>query len=420
MPVDLSRRAFAKLLPTAALLPLTVAGAAGAAYPDSGFRVRAITTGLQVRNVPDIDRAEKAVGFLTEARKSFEAGGPQVQTVRLATQPLWQYLPDWMNQQSIKHIQALDQFAADNGVSCSIGPVISDDFHHEEFAAWAAEVIRNTRNTSFTVSIASPELGLHQRSILSAAEAMLAIARGTPGGTGNFRFAANAFTAAGTPFFPASYFERGETFSIGLESPNLLRDSFAGAADFADAKTRLKAHMEAALAPVELLGYHLASDHHREYLGIDSSPAPGLDASIGQAIETLTGKPFGSASTLSACALITDVLQNLEVKTCGYSGLMLPIMEDPVLARRAAEGRYTLAELLLYSSVCGTGLDVVPVPGDTPAATMGAILSDVASLSCKYRKPLSARLFPAPGKGVGDTVSFDNPYLTDAMVMATG
>jgi uncharacterized protein (UPF0210 family) len=99
---------------------------------------------------------------------------------------------------------------------------------------------------------------------------------------------------------------------------------------------------------------------------------------------------------------------------------MLPVMEDPVLARRAAEGRYTLAELLLYSSVCGTGLDVVPIPGDTSVERVAAILSDVASLANKYQKPLSARLFPAPGKRVGETVSFDNPYLTDAMVMSPG
>ena len=50
---------------------------------------------------------------------------------------------------------------------------------------------------------------------------------------------------------------------------------------------------------------------------------------------------------------------------CGYCGLMLPVLEDPVLAQRAGEGRYSVRDLLLYSSVCGTGLDVVPVPGDT-------------------------------------------------------
>ena len=71
---------------------------------------------------------------------------------------------------------------------------------------------------------------------------------------------------------------------------------------------------------------------------------------------------------------------------------MLPVMEDSTLARRAAEGRLTLDQLLLYSSVCGTGLDVVPLPGDTPQETLEAIVRDMAALSIKWHKPLSARL----------------------------
>ena len=402
----------------AALLPLT--SAAGSTKQKNAYHVRTITAGLKMQNIADIDQAEAAVTFLNEARNTIAAEGHQVQTLRLATQPLQRYLPDWMNPDAIEAIQVLDKFAVEKDVSFSIGPVITGDLYHEEFARWAVELIKSTSNISFTVSIASPDLGIHPQSLRSAAEAMLAIANGTPGGEGNFRFAANAFTPPGTPFFPASYFATGKTFSIGLESPNLLRHAFEGSDDFADAATRLKTAMEAALIPVERLGDKLAADFQWDYLGIDTSPAPGLDASIGQAIETLTGVPFGNASTLSACAAITDVLKNLAVKTCGYSGLMLPVMEDPVLARRAAEGRYTLAQLLSYSSVCGTGLDVVPIPGDTPADTVTAILADVASLANKYQKPLSARLFPVPGKQVGETVSFDNPYLTDSVVMAPG
>ena len=418
MPVEISRRTFTRILQMAALLPLT--SAARAASVDRSFRIRTVTAGVQLQNLSDLDSASAAVSFLQTAKENFEAEGYQVQTLRLATQPLHEYLQDWMSPASIRQIQHLDQFAGDNAVNCSIGPVITSDFHHEAFAEWAVEVIRSTENINFTVSIASPERGIHHRSCQAAAEAMLALANDTPGGTGNFSFAANAFTPPGTPFFPAAYFEHGETFSIGLESPNLLREAFTGADSLEDGKNKLKKAMYKALAPVENLGGKLASSSNWNYLGIDTSPAPGLDASIGQAIETLTGVPFGSASTLSACAAITDVLKHPQLKTCGYSGLMLPIMEDPVLARRAAEGRYTLAELLLYSSVCGSGLDVVPIPGDTPAEKIAAILSDVASLAQKYQKPLSARLFPAPGKGVGETVSFDNPYLTDAVVMDSG
>ena len=148
------------------------------------------------------------------------------------------------------------------------------------------------------------------------------------------------------------------------------------------------------------------------------SPAPGLDASIGEAIETLSQAPFGDASTLKVCAAITDILKNLKVKKCGYSGLMLPVIEDRVLAKRATEGRYTVQELLLYSSVSGTGLDVIPLPGDTSRDKLAALIEDVAALSVKLsNKPLSARLFLIPGKNAGEMVTFDNPYLTDCVVM---
>ena len=139
-----------------------------------------------------------------------------------------------------------------------------------------------------------------------------------------------------------------------------------------------------------------------QYGGIDSSPAPLGDDSIGAAIEALSGAPFGEAGTLQACALVTDVIKRLPVKLCGYSGLMLPVLEDTVLARRASEGRYGLRDLLLFSSVCGTGLDVVPLPGDTPAATLERIMLDVAAQAVKLSKALSVRLFLVPGKGVGD------------------
>ena len=131
----------------------------------------------------------------------------------------------------------------------------------------------------------------------------------------------------------------------------------------------------------------------------------------------MTHAPFGSAGTLEACSSITAALKTLSVTTCGYSGLMLPVLEDPLLAQRAGEGRYSVRDLLLYSSVCGTGLDVVPIPGDTPVHSMAAIMRDVAAMSSRLRKPLSARLFLVPGKKVGDMARFDDKYLTDSVVM---
>jgi uncharacterized protein (UPF0210 family) len=417
MAVKLSRRRFTQLLPLGFAAPLTAGlGTTPRAYD---FRIRTLTAGLQMGGKGWLDEAERAARFLFAAREAFVARGYEVQTLRIATQPFHEYHSNWASATALETIKMLDKFALDHDLMLSIGPVVSADEYHAEFADWAVERISETSNISFSLNMASEAGGVHHYGLRSAAEAILAIAHGTPGGAGNFRFAANAFTPAGTPFFPAAYFDQGRAFSIGLESPNLLTAAFKQASNLTEAKTVLSERLHNALEPIALLATEVAAQERWRYLGIDTSPAPGLDASIGAAIENLTGEPFGSASTLAGCAAITSVLQNLRVLSCGYSGLMLPIMEDPVLARRAAEHRYGISELLLYSSVCGTGLDVVPIPGNSSPSAVANILTDVAALAARYQKPLSARLFPAPGLQAGDTVRFDNPHLTDAMVMST-
>jgi hypothetical protein len=246
---------------------------------------------------------------------------------------------------------------------------------------------------------------------------MTTLSRTLDGGEGNFRFAAAANIPAGTPFFPVGWHQGPESLAIGVESASVVEQAFKGMHKNEDATARLKQQLDVALAPIERLGREIAQQHERAYLGIDSSPAPGKDRSIGAAIEALTHAPFGSAGTLDACASITAALKTLSTTTCGYSGLMLPVLEDPLLAQRAGEGRYSVRDLLLYSSVCGTGLDVVPIPGDTPVHSIAAILRDVAAMSSRLRKPLSARLFLVPGKKVGDMARFTDKYLTDSIVM---
>jgi len=375
---------------------------------------------------------------LHRAGGRFAEAGYEVQTLRIATQPLPEYAGRRSRAALLEALTGLDAAATEARVLFNPGPVITADRHDQEFAPWAAELVSATRSTNFSVTVASEETGIHRRAARSAAEAMVAIAAGTSGGEGNFSFTAAANCPPGIPFFPAAYHRGAPSLAIGLESPPLLQETFRDSGgreggrkgghggneerrpevDFEAARSRLKARLETELAPVAKLASEFAADAGRRYLGIDVSPAPGKDASIGEAIETLTGVPFGSASTLSACAAITDVLKSLELRTCGYSGLMLPVLEDPVLARRAAEDRYGVRELLLYSSVCGTGLDVVPLPGDTPATTLAALIGDVAAMSIKLHKPLSARLFPVPGKCTGEAVHFENPFLTDSVVLA--
>ena len=381
------------------------------------FRIRTITAGVTIKNLSDTNTLKQAIVFLKKAEKEFTKYGYEVQTLRIATSNLYTYLKGSSLTDALPFLRVFDEIAVRNGVSAfSIGQVLPPDEYKTNINDWASGLVKNSKSINFSIPISSHKLGIHLNSIKAASEIIVALSKEN-NGEANFRFTASANCPAGIPFFPAAFHEGVNSFAIGLESPNLLTEVFKSA-EHSNAKQMLKLTLEKNLKPVQKIAEQIAGISKWKYDGIDVSPAPGLDASIGLAIESYTKQPFGCPSTLGACALITDVLKSLDIKKCGYSGLMLPVVEDTVLARRAAEQRYTVQELLLYSSVSGTGLDVVPIAGDTPKKIIEGILTDVAALSLKYTsKALSVRLFPIPGKKAGEKVSFGNPYLTSTVIM---
>lgn len=381
------------------------------------LRVRTITTGLELSPRGESPRLKDALEFLAAAKRSFVNAGYEVQTLRIATNPWLAGASPGERRQLLDRLRALDKIVAEHDVILSVGPVLTEDRADDTLAQWANDLIATTEKISFSVVIASEARAVHSAATTVAAEITAALARTLPGGVGNFRFAAAANIPAGTPFFPVGWHRGPESIAIGVESASVVEQAFKGMSPGDDPTARLKQRLDAELAPIEKLAREIAKQHDRAYVGIDTSPAPGKDRSIAAAIEALTHAPFGSAGTLEACASITAALKTASVTTCGYSGLMLPVLEDPLLAQRAGEGRYSVRDLLLCSSVCGTGLDVVPIPGDTPVHSMAAIMRDVAAMSSRLRKPLSARLFLVPGKKVGDMARFDDKYLTDSVVM---
>ena len=381
-----------------------------------GVRVRAITAGIAIERLADRGVVERALGALGRARKAFEAEGYEVQTTRITMPPVVAALDAGARRGSIAEIAQIDTMVGAASAVCSLGPVLTADRADDELARWSADLVQATKITSFSVVVASPAGAIHAQGAAVAAAVMRAVADAVPEGKGSFRFAAAANIPAGTPFFPVGWHEGSANFAMGLETADLVNAVFAHASDAADASRELGERMTKELREVERIGMGIAKSESLAYGGIDPSPAPLGARSIGAALEALSGVPFGDSGTLRACALVTEVLKKLDVKQCGYAGLMLPVLEDAVLAKRAIEGRYGLHDLLLFSSVCGTGLDVIPIPGDTTIATLANIILDVAAQSVKLRKPLSARLYLIPGKKAGDRVHVDDALLSDSVV----
>ena len=236
---------------------------------------------------------------------------------------------------------------------------------------------------------------------------------------GNFRFAAIANVPPVTPFFPAAYHTGfGHQFAIALESANVVAAAFKDAPNLNVAGQRLTDMLARDAFEIERHAGRVDQETGWTYMGIDLSPAPSGNVSIGEAIENLTTQPVGMSGTLTAAALITTAVKNVKVKQTGYSGLMLPVLEDTRLAQRWSEGHLSIDALLSYSAVCGTGLDTIPLPGDVTEQQLALIIGDMASLSVKWHKPLSARLLPVLGKGWGEMTEFNDPFLVNAKLQS--
>ena len=426
---DRSRREFLATLGAAALTP-SIARAmiesplaaqstttASPSTPASrGVRVRTITAGVAMTRALDRSAVERALESLARAKKRFEAEGYEVQTTRITMPPLVAALSAKDRRAALASIADIDALVASHGAVCSIGPVLTTDRADDELVAWSSEMVKATKSTSFSVVIASPTGGVHARAARVAAEITHAVAMAVADGKGSFRFAAAANIPGGTPFFPVGWHDGPDAIAIGLQSAELVRLAFVEAEDFEDARRRLTERMTTELRAVESIASAIAKSEKVRYGGIDTSPAPIGTDSIGSALEALSKVPFGDAGTLRACALVTETIKSIPVQQCGYSGLMLPVLEDAVLAKRGIEGRYDMRDLLLFSSVCGTGLDVVPIPGDTPVETITNIVLDVAAQAVRLKKALSVRLYLAPGGKPGDPVHFDDPLLNDSVV----
>jgi uncharacterized protein (UPF0210 family) len=246
------------------------------------------------------------------------------------------------------------------------------------------------------------------------------LARIVPGGVGNLRVAALAQVPSGSPFFPASWHDGGTPWlAIGPEAAalawNATREVAALALQHPDRPQAVAAALQVLASEIArydaLFTKHVApicAKYGITYAGCDWSlaPHPHPQRSIAVAIEALSGVPFGAWGTLSAVRALTATIRGCAVTQLGFSGIMLPVVEDAGLAQRALEGCYTLRDLLAFSTVCGTGLDTIPLAGDVSVIDLAGMYREVASVATALKKPLTARLMPLAGHAVGDKTRF--------------
>jgi uncharacterized protein len=404
----------------AAILILSVhAGvqARSATSPSSNPKVRAITAFVRLNRETYEQQIADALVVLRKAKADFESAGYEVETVRVTTQPLAELVVDLSDDQAMAFLTQLDQLSAKENFIPNVGPGMlheNDDPATMHLLERALSTLPNIEASA----IIADDSGIHWKTIRRTAELVKYVSEHSSHSQGTFNFTATAMLKPLSPFFPGSYHTgSGKQFAIGFEGANVVREVFVRNKGNADAALAdLTAALTKHAAVADRVGNRVAAETGWNYVGVDPTPAPLGEVSIGAAIEAFTGAKFGSSGTLTAARIITAAVKAVPLKQVGYSGLMVPVMEDKLLAQRWAESTYNIDSLLAYSAVCGTGLDTIPLPGDIRLDQMERIFADVASLATKWNKPLSARLQPVLNKKPGDRTDFQDPYLFNTTV----
>jgi len=382
------------------------------------MKIRSITTFLNPEWPINDDLLQKAGEFITSLRPAYEQAGYEVQTVRLASIPFPQLFLHSESAEAIQLAISLEKRAREVGFDyVSLGPAQPQKM---ESYAIIPEILTKTDSVFAAGHMTTPDNEVSLPAVRACAQIIQHAATITKDGFANLRFAALANVPPGTPFFPAAYHDDEQpAFALATEAADLAVTAFEKAASLEEGRKSLVDAIENHAGVLSKIGNEFSKRFSIRFRGIDFTlaPFPQETQSLGTAMERIGVPAVGRHGSLAATAILADTLDMADYPRTGFNGVMLPVLEDSILATRNVQGGLSVTDLLLYSTVCGTGLDTIPLPGNTTVEQLAALLLDLAVLSLRLDKPLTARLMPIPGKEAGELTEFDFPFFANSRVM---
>ncbi len=386
------------------------------------MKIRSITQFIPLNWPFDQGSIAGAAHFLADARQQLTGAGFEVQSVCLATPPFLDVLSYPDASLLLEFAHKLEQYASAHQIEAiSIGPVIATTPLALLMSIHALpQLMTETEKIYSGVLFADEYGGVNLAAAQTFAQTVHKVAQSTSNGLGNLRLAALANVPPNMPLPHVAYHHGGRAcFAVAVETADLALTAINSSRDMKQAHDKLVESIESAADYILEIADGLVDDHHIRFKGVDFSllPYPLQARSIGAAIESLGINAFGGSGTLFAVTFLTNAIKQANIPHTGFSGVMLPILEDTVLAQRAAEGRFSVNDLLLYSAVSSAGLDIVPIPGNTDPNEMAALYLDMAALAISVGRPMTARLMPMPGLAVGEKVNLNLHNLASSRVL---
>lgn len=400
--------------------------------------VRAVTLALNVEDcaAPSADLVCRKIRnkILSRASRLVEVCervgckyGIPVVNKRLAISPVSTLLAGHGRAAAVQVARALDEAAAACGVDFVGGftALVHKGISSADAVVMDSlpEVLSQTHQVCASINVASRKAGINMDAVRQMGHIVLRVAQTTADrrGFGCAKLVIFANIPEDNPFMAGAYMGAGEpeaTVNIGVSGPGVVCSALKRRIErernltLGDLAEEIKITSFRVTRVGELIGREVAAELGVAFGIVDLSlaPTPMVGDSVGEILKTLGIEKIGAPGSTAAVAMLNDAVKKgglfASSSVGGLSGAFIPVSEDAALADAVRKGHLVLEKLESMTSVCSVGLDMIAIPGDTPAETIAALIADEMAIGVINDKTTAVRIIPVPGAKAGDYVDF--------------
>ncbi|GBD90126.1 hypothetical protein BMS3Abin04_00842 [bacterium BMS3Abin04] len=398
------------------------------------FDIRTVTMGISLRDCFDrnievtkekiyskiLKYAKNHVKYAERIESQF---GISIANKRLAVTPVSIPFDAFKVEEFIEIAKILDKAATEVGVDYLGGfsALVQKGFTNgeKELIKAIPYALSETNRIVSSVNVASTKAGINMDAVNMMADVVKKTAELTKerDSIGCAKLVVFCNIPEDNPFVAGAFHGISEpevTLNMGISGPGVVLEAIksAGKIDLQGIAEVIKKTTYKITRAGELIGRKVAELHGIPFGIIDISlaPTPAEGDSIADVIKAMGLEDVGAPGTTAALALLNDAVKKgglmASSSVGGMSGAFIPVSEDQGMISAAKAGHISIEKLEAMTSVCSVGLDMIAIPGDTPATTIAGIIADECAIGIINDKTTSARLIPAYGKKVGDTVNY--------------
>lgn len=401
---------------------------------DESLDIRTITMGISLLDAADSDidrscqkiydkicrKAEKLVSTGENIEKKYDI---PIVNKRISVTPI-AMLAGVSGGDPIKYARILDKAAKECGVNFIGG---YSALVHKGFSAGDLELINSipqalaeTELVCSSVNVGSTKAGINMDAVALMGKQVLEAAKLTKDkqciGAAKLVVFCNA--VEDNPFMAGAFHGVGESdtvLSVGVSGPGVVRSALSKmdpSASLNEVSEQIKRTAFKITRVGQLVGSEAAEVLNVPFGIVDLSlaPTPAVGDSVAHILEEIGLEQCGTHGTTAALAMLNDAVKKGGVMASssvgGLSGAFIPVSEDAGMIKAAREGTLSIEKLEAMTAVCSVGLDMIVIPGDTPAETISAIIADEAAIGMVNSKTTAVRVIPAIGLSEGEELNF--------------